>query len=600
MLKKYISPLLLLFVLFTAIVMSSCKKEFITNEAVEVYDKGERLVLNDNLVILDNSKLSHGGGLPGILYDESTGVVQFDVASEIGVVLELDTGAVLNIDMDDDVLVRNITDMKIEGGEYILQTSDGGINDIFDNAKIGFDFSPGYSNQQLLTKNATVLVGEELSDAMTDDDNRMHPTRVRLIDGDREITLFSVKDNIPLKAAEVGDHAGKVGFDHQFNPQLYIPKLPITVGLEDFGFSFWTKLKADYNISSHYRNIPWLTWKGWRSKKIKDGATASFIVSAEDIDISGWVDLGIEARGDIPLVDEDVPLFDPKELMFDFQCGPVPVIVGIELELILNLDLKIGGELKMVSGIEIDYNIPKVEFGAWETVTFPLLHTSSGTTHDVKMGQLSLHPRPLRIEAMAKLTQNYSLRPSLGFSIYRSAGPEIAFPLHASYVLDIGAGESINLADTTESPKAYVGWGANLSASAGVKGGIWLDFLGFADKHLDIPEIPLTPSIPIWHTPNSMNLIKDNDFKNTVVGVGKEVEVHVSDNKSLPSPLMFVIWEAGAGGSWKYPFTMTGLTGKTKNTWTPTHTGNHEPYCSVKNGSLVEIGRVTLSTTTTN
>ncbi|NQU53238.1 MAG: hypothetical protein HQ522_11945 [Bacteroidetes bacterium] len=597
MVRKNISPLLLLCVLFASIVMSSCKKEFITEEPEVVYDKGERLTLNDKLVILENSRLTHGGGQQGILFDKPTGVVQFDVNSEIGVAMELDSGVVLNIDMGDDVLVRKITSMEIEGGEYILQTSVGSINDIFDNAKIGFDFSPGFSNQQLLTKSASLLVGEELSDALTDNNNRMHPTRVRLSDGVREITLFSIKDNIPLAATKSDDHTGMVGFDHQFNPQLYIPKLPITVGIEDFGFSFWTKLKADYHISKHYKYIDWPWPVG--TQKTYDGATASFIVTAEDIDISAYIDLGIEAKGDVPLVDEDVPLFDPKELMFDFQCGPVPVIIGVELELIMNLDFKIGGELKIVSGVEVNYNIPEAQFGASETVTAGIpLRRNYGTTHEIKKGKFTVSPRPLRIEAMAKLTQNYSLRPSLGFSIYRTAGPELAFPLHAKYVVDIGAGESISLADTTEAPKAYVGWGADLSVSAGAKGGIWLDFIGFADKHLDIPEIPLTPSIPVWHTPNAMKLIENNHFANTVVGKGKEVEVRVTDSALLPAPLMPVIWEGGAGGSWKYPVTMTGLTGSTKNTWTPTKTGKHEPYCFVKNGMLIEKGRETFTTTT--
>jgi len=594
--RKNISPRLLLCVLFTAIVVSSCKKEFITEEPEVVYDKGERLVLNDNLMILDNSTLTHGGGQQGILFDESTGVVQFDVASEIGVAMELDTGVVLNIDMGDDVLVRKITDVTIKEEEYILQTSNGSINDIFDHAKVGFDFSPGYSNQQLLTKGVSGLVGEELSDALTDSNNRMHPTRIRLSDGDKEITLFSVKDNMSLAATESDDHTGKVGFDHQFNTQLYIPKLPVTVGIEDFGFSFWTKLKADYDISKHYKKVH-VPLVG--TKKVFDGTTASFIVSAEDIDISGWIDLGIEAKGDVPLVDEDVPLFDPKELMFDFQCGPVPVVVGIELELVMNLDFKLGGELKMVSGYEVTYNIPKAEFGAWESITAGIPpHVNSGTTHEIEMGKFTKYgPRPLKIEAIAKLTQDYSLRPSLGFSIYRVAGPEIAFPLHATYVVDIGAGESVSLVDTTEAPKGYIGWGADLSVSAGAKGGIWLDFLGLEDKHLDIPEIPVTPSIPIWHTPNSMKLVEDNDFANTVVGEGKEVEVRVNDFETLPAPLMFVIWEGGAGGSWKYPVTITGLTGRTKNTWTPTQTGKHEPYCLVKNGTLIEKGRVTFKTT---
>lgn len=597
MVRKNISLRLVLLVALTSAVVSSCKKEYITKEPEVVYDKGERLVLNDNLVLLDNSKLSHGGQ-PGILFDESTGVLKFDAASEIGVAMDLDTTTVLNINMGDDVLVRKVTGVATEGGEYILQTSQGSINDIFDNAKIGFDFSPDYSNQQLLTKSISTLAGNELSDALTDNNNRMHPTRIRLSDGKKEITLFSVKDNVPLKSASTDDHAGKVGFDHQVNTQFYIPKLPITVGLEDFGFSFWTKLKADYGISKHYTkvHVPVIN----KTKKVLDGTTASFIVSAEDIDISGWIDLGIEAKGDVPLVDEDVPLFDPKEMMFDFQCGPVPVIIGVELELLLNLDFQLGGELKMVSGYEVNYNIPKAQFGAWETISAGLPpKVTSGVTHDVETGKFTnCGPRPLKIEAIAKLTQNYSLRPSLGFSIYRVAGPEVAFPLHANYVVDIGAGETVNLADTTSAPNAYVGWGADLSVSAGAEAGIWLDFIGFADKHLDIPELPVIPSIPVWHTPSSMKLIGDNDFSNTVVGQGKEVEVRVSDLVTLPAPLMFVMWNGGAGGSWKYPVTITGLNGKTKNTWTPAQPGEHEPYCIVKNGELDEEGRVTFKTTT--
>lgn len=596
MVRKNISVQLLLGVLIASMFVLSCKKEYITKEPEVVYDRGDQLVLNDKLVILENNRLSHGGGQQGILFDETTGVVQFDVASGIiGVAMELDTGTVLNIDMGDDILVRKITSMEIKGGEYILQTSNGSLNDIFDNAQIGFDFSPTYSNQQLKTKSASMLVGKDLSDALTDENNRMHPTRVRLSDGHREITIFSVKDNIVLPESNSDDgHAGMVGFSHQFNPQLYIPKLPVTVGLEDLGFSFWTKLKGDYSISTRYKEYHAFGL----STQLYDGETALFTLTAENTDISGWFDLGLEERGDVPLVDEDIPLFDPKEMMFDFQAGVVPIVIGIDLQLIMNLDFKIGGELKIVSGIEFNYNIPKVKIGAWETYSVSSGSTS-GTIHEFEKGKFSISQRPLRIEAIAKLTENYSLKPILGFSIYRTVGPEMAFPLHASYVVDMGVGVSFNMVDTTAAPKASAGWGINMSASAGTKGGIWLDFLGFEDKHYDLPEVPLIPSIPVWHTPNSVKLVKDNNFKNTIVGQGKEVEVRVHDSALVPAPLMVVIWEGGAGGSWKHPVTLSGITGSTKNTWTPSKAGEHEPSCYVKNGMLVEVDRVNFKTNTT-
>ena len=165
---------LFILALMVASVFSSCEKEYITEEPEIFYDKGERLVLNDNLVILENSQMSHGGGQEGILFDESSGIVRFDESCELGVVFELDTNTVLNIDMGNDVIVRKVTTVETTGGEYVLQTTQGSINDIFDKAKIGFDFSPEFSNQQLKTKSISSLKGEALSKALTDENGRIH------------------------------------------------------------------------------------------------------------------------------------------------------------------------------------------------------------------------------------------------------------------------------------------------------------------------------------------------------------------------------------------------------------------------------------------
>lgn len=593
--KLTIFPLYFLCVLMVTLNIYSCKNEYITEEPEVVYDRGDRLTLNDHLIIMKNSSMTHNNGQKGILFDETTGQIQFDQACELGVAFEMDTNTVLNIEMEDNVHVRKVTKVSTAGNQYILETEEGNINHIFDHANIKFDFSPEFSNEQLLTKSASLLSGQELSQALTDDEGRIHPTRIRLVDGDKEVTIFSVKDNIPLtKIKSANNHDGKVGFEHQFNPQLYVPKLPVTVGIEDFGFSLWTKLKADYNISKHYYTKTVLG----HSVKVYDGETGTFTVTAEDTDISGWVDLGIEARDKASLVDEDIPLFDPKEVMFDIQVGVVPVIIGVEIELILELDFDLEGEIKMITGLEFDYNIPKVSFGAWKNAS--ISDQSSGITHDVNLiGDFAVKPRPFRVEALAKLTQNYSIRPSLGFSIYRSAGPEVSFPFHAIYTVGMGVGESIDLADTTATPQVYLGWGANLSAKAGAKCGMWLDFLGFADKHIDIPEIPVTPEIPLWHTPGSLNPINKNGFDKTFIGESREVEVQVTDFITLPTPMMFVMWENDGGGTWKYPITVTGVNGKTKNTYTPTLAGEYEPYCVVKNGSLVEAGKVKFKTKTT-
>ncbi len=612
----YNASLLLLLVFLGATLFNSCKEETILKEPEIVYDEGDRLVLNDNVIVLENSSLTHGGGQQGVLFDETSGVLQFDEACELGVTFELDTGAVLHINKEPTAIIRKVTDIETKGGEYVLQTEPGYLHDVFDNAKIRFDFSPTYSNQQMQTKSASALSVEELSKMLTDNNNRIHPSEVAMLDGDKKVVLFSMKDNVPLSSTksannENDDEDGKVGFSHQINSQLYIPKLPITVGLEDFGFSLYTKLKADWSISKHTRSInTHLPFIG--TVKAIDGMHDTFKVTADSTDINLWADIGIEETGSVPLVDEDVPLFDPKVLLFTFPVGCVPVQIHVECQLNLGLDFELGGELKMVTGLELKSTFPKVEVGGVYDATFremtinrhkPYVHIKFNENFDpiskFETPTVKVVQRPLRLEAIAKFKHDISIRPTLGFSLYQVAGPEICLPIHAINTMSIGAGESVNMQDTTEAPRAYIGWGSSLVTQAGMTGGVWLDFFGAANKHLDIPEIPVTPEIPIWHTPESMELIEKNNFDNTVIGEEKEVEIKMKDSFGLPAPLMFVMWDGVAGGTWKYPVTITGVTGKTKNVYTPTSAGKHKPFCSVKNGNLVEAGKIVFETTTT-
>ncbi len=613
--KIYHASLLILLAIGGANILNSCKDETIVQEPEVVYDQGDRLILNDKVIILENSTMTHGGGQKGILFDETSGVVKFDEACEMGVTFDLDTGAVLHINMDPTAIIRKVTSVETKAGEYILQTQQGHLHDIFDNAKIRLDFSPTYSNQQLKTKSASTLGAEELSQALTDENNRIHPSEVAMLEDGKKVVLFSIKDNMPLTRTKSAnsdddDEDGKVGFTHQINSQFYIPKLPITVGLEDFGFSLYTKLKADYSISKHTRDVhvPFIG-----TVTAVDGMHDEFSVSAEETDINLWADLGIEETGSVPLVDEDVPLFDPKVLLFTFPIGCVPVQIHVECQLNLGLDFNISGELKMVTGLELKSTYPNIEVGGIYNASFksmsvntkkPYVHIKFNNDYDpiakFETPTVKIVQRPLRMEAIAKFTHDISIRPSLGFSLYQIAGPEIGLPIHARNTMSIGAGESVSMQDTTEAPRVYVGWGSDLVTQAGMTGGVWLDFFGAANKHLDIPEIPITPEIPIWHTPESLDLIEKNNFDKTILGQSKEVEVKVTDSFGLPAPLMFVIWDGVAGGDWKYPITITGITGKVKNVYTPTSVGKHKPFCYVKNGNLVEAGRITFETTTSS
>ena len=577
----------LFFVLSLSVVLSSCQKEIITEEPEAYYDKGERLKISNNLVILNDSELTHSGGQPGVLYDESTQVLKID---EITVETELDTGLVLHIDRENDVLLRRITNLEMSDGEYILETGKGYITDVFDDANLNFDFSPEYSNQQLQTKSISTYTGDELSKALTDENKSIHPSEIRMTVGDTEQLIFSVEKNIPLASAKSATKNNKVGFEHQFNTNKTIVSAgPLKLVLEDFGFSWYSNLKANYHTEKKFH-------KFWGHNIYPPYYLAAKLdVTAEDMDIEAWFDVAAVVEGEVPLVNETDPLLLPVQLTFEFPVGAVPVMIGVEFALDLGVEISAEGKAKASTGYTVKYNIPKLMVGGY--ISEENLHFHSGVRYDYKEGEIvDQHMHPLKLEAMTTIKQVYTLKPTMGFSIYRVAGPEINLAIGAEYDFDVGAGASFSLEDS-EAPQAYIGWGGKLSSKIGAGGGVWIDAFGVLNKHWDIPTLPLLPNIPIWHTPNSMEKKEDNDFAHTLVEQGKEVEVEVKDSWSLPAPMMFVEWVSEGGGHWEHPITMTTL-GTTKNKWIPTETGTHNPYCYVKNGKLKEVGKVTFTTTT--
>ncbi|MGF7139836.1 hypothetical protein [Roseimarinus sediminis] len=575
-------------VLFFLLFFSSCEKEVIIEDPTPVYDHGERLILNNDLLILDNSELTFGGQ-QGVSYDDATEVLKFDEAGIIDELeTDLDTGMVLLIKMEKDVLLRKITEVTKNGGEYELKTSPGSISHIFDNARLNFDFSPDYSYKKMQSMRLSTMNDEELSAALTDKDKRIHPSEISMKIGGKKELLFSVSKEMYLPASKSAsmeqsfNENNKVGFSHQFDDPFSIPLHgPVELVLEDFGFSWYSKLSAEYSKSI-----------GFTSQ------SASFKVIASDMDIEAWFDAALIAEGEVPLVNDESQLLLPVVIQFTFPVATIPVVIDVEFALNLGTEITLDGKARISSGYTVKYNIPRFEIGAhahhWDNWKGD--HLDWGPVFNYEKGHISdQHFHPLTIEAMATLKQVYTIKPTMGFAIYAVAGPEINMAIGAEYDFSVGAGARFDV-EGTKAPETYIGWGANLASRIGIGGGAWID-LKVVNKHWDIPTLPVLPNIPIWHTPESMEKKSDNDFAQTIVGASKEVEVEVKDSWTLPAPAMFVEWVSDGGGYWEYPITLSGL-GTTKNTWHPTEAGEFAPYCYVKNGSLEEKGRVTFNTTT--
>jgi hypothetical protein len=361
---------------------------------------------------------------------------------------------------------------------------------------------------------------------------------------------------------------------------------PVALVLEDFGFSLESDISADWKIKS------WTDW-GWHTKHYTE---FDFDVDVKNIDINAWFDVAAVVEHEFKLPPQDVELMLPVMIQFQFPVGCVPVVIGVKLGLSLGVEIDADGKVKASTGYTVAYNIPRISVGA-SAENINLTEWDYDVHGNFDKGQITKSEfHPLKLEAMATVKQVYTLKPTLAFSVYRVAGPAINLAIGADFDFGVGAGVSFSL-ENSEAPKAYIGWDAELSTKVGVGGGVWLDFVGAVDKNLAIPNMTIFPSIPIWHTPESLVKKQDNDFAHTVVGQAKEVEVEVKDSWTMPAPGMFVEWESQEGGHWELPITMTAL-GTTKNKWIPTKPGTYNPYCYVKNGALKEVGRVTLTTTT--
>ena len=584
----------------------SCQKDIIENEPEAFFDPGERIKINNYLLVLDDSELTHGGGEQGAFYDAESQVLILDT---MVVESEIDTSNVILIDREDDVLLLRVNQVTKEDGQYTVETERGFIHDVFDDVDLAFDFNPQYSDDKMKSASLSQLDNETLSQELTDDKNAIHPSEIRMIIGDTEQVIFSVDKDIPLTTTKSAtsqyatNNDGRVGFDHQFNTNKTILEVgPVKLQLEDFGFSWYSDLRANYSTGTKYHHhkecAP--SWLGGGCVDIKTAyeKDVDFTLTATDMDIEAWFDIAAVIDGKLPLVSETDPIVN-LQLQFEFPVGAVPVILGVEFGLDLGIDISVEGAMKASTGYTIKYNIPKMEVGAHGWVKVPdAYHFGLDPKYDYTEGSIvekKMHP--LKLEAMATLKQVYTLKPTMGISAYRAAGPEINLAIGTEVDFGVGGGVSIDLEDP-KAPEAYVGWGSKWSTKVGAGGGVWIDCFGLANKHLDIPTLSLLPSIPIWHTPESMEKKADNDFAQTVVGETKEVEVEVKDSWTIPAPAMFVEWISDGGGYWEQPITFTGL-GTTKNTWHPTEAGTFAPYCYVKNGSLQEKGRVTFNTTTT-
>lgn len=632
--KLLIAPLGMLLLLS---VCFSCQDEnLIVDEPVAVTIEGDKHVLNDQLQILDHSMLSYSGGQSGISFDESSGELLIDEQHVEG----MDTGTVMLVKYPDgQVLLRKVDHHINENGTYRLQTRKAGMDDVFHNVDLSLALSPDYSNLQIDDKSVPMLEGQDLTDALTDAQGHIHPSRMWLKQGEQRQLVFSVHDAIRLKSTS----STVAHLYHQFDTDFEVFDLDgVSFILKDVGFDFTSDMTLDYSIgtktTAYHYNTYSLSLTGAHKHKhtlhIPYSISSSVGVSASNTEIKTWfdveakVDTTIEEKNEIPLTVEDI------EIQIEFVVGAVPVLVEFCLGLDLEVDLEIGGGIGITTGIEMTTGVEKIAIkgGGEMSINYKKIIEENWShpidaakklakeqpsqllkdfsdyislnieepTHSFSTPTIKhIGMRKIEMDAMATCKMPITIHPKIGIAFYEITGPELFIPVGATPEFSIGAGVSIDPQHLEREPDVFVGWDASITPTLGIGGGIWFPLFDKA-YNFDPVTVPI-PDALVYNLPTTLKV--DNKSIETVVNQTKEISVSVEGDLGVPIPLVFVNWNDGDnnnGGHWEFKITMTGVDGKSSNIWVSDKTGTYSPSCNIQSGTLTILNEITFDVKVVN
>lgn len=280
----------ILILLTCSIIINSCSKDQEFNELRFENMEGVSAVLNQEVLLVHNSKLNNSNSTGGMEYDPVTGqiIITRESAEEVG--YEFREGLIMSVDMDTSAILRKIVTVETIGEEIHIQTGDADLEEIFRDAE--FELASEFDEDVNLKSTAT---DEEIWDKMVRG-NKILPARIihHTEDGIYVQSVFegeNIKNTSNLKGESTKtisfnyNLAGKTIYESTSNNKHL--KLSVESGSIDMGTSFvlatsirWGKLKAfrfqvkpyaNFDMKANlYASASTGTISG--SKKIKDNA----------------------------------------------------------------------------------------------------------------------------------------------------------------------------------------------------------------------------------------------------------------------------------------------------------------------------------------
>ncbi len=453
--------------------------------------------INENVIILNSDNSSE------INFNSTSGSLTFSTDSVI------EANNVLVLDLDTAGLIRKVNSVSYNSGTYICSTEQATLKDVFCTANFKLStkvISPSYALKSSMSN-------QEISEALTDDDNFIHPVSV----------AYTTKDGKTTKSAISGE----------WGDDMYT-KIDFT-GLELYSDDYvdlyisegYASLAPSFKFSFDFDDSDLQTFKFWSDStefELKTMLTAA---------VSDTYTLSVE---------EEL-LSDIINVSFEFMAGAVPVYINFNCDLYGGYELSTSAAVTATTGYKANrYTTLGIEYADEEWNTFSG-YAKADTLYSVEL------------DASATLAQRVELYPRFSVKLYDIIG------IYTDIIPYIYNENNVNILTSAWDSQVDLGLDARIGTNSSIFG---ITLFDYSTDKLNLFEYNL------WNSPDTLMIVSgNNQAGSTNQQLENPIILQVNDNFGIPVPLARLDLEIVTGdGTFENTTLWTDENGQTSLYWT--------------------------------
>ncbi len=446
-------------------VLASCSKDdeldIVTNESTST-----GTTVSDEVIVLNSENASD------ISYDASTGSLSFSFDSTVA------ANNILVLDLDTTGIIRKVTTVSSSSGIYYCETEQAALKDVFSNAEFKLStkvYSPPTSLKSTMSN-------EEISEALTDDDNFIHPVSV----------IYTTKEGRTLKSAISGEWGDDMYAEIDFS------------GVEIYSDDY-----ADIYISEGYASLaPCFKF----SFDFEDCDLQSFKFWSDSTEFELKTMLTAEVSAAYTFSVEEEIFSDVISVSFEFMAGAIPVYIDFDCDIYGGYEMTTSAAVTATTGYKANrYTTLGIEYADEEWGTFSE-YAKADTFYSVEL------------DADANLTQRAEIFPRFSVELYDIIG------IYADIIPYAYNENNINLVTTAWDSKIDLGMDARIGTNSSIFG---ITLFDYSTDKLNLFEYN------IWNTPDTVMIVSGNNQSGSVnQQLAEPIELLVTDNFGIAVPLV--------------------------------------------------------------